>query len=294
MIDLHLHSTKSDGTDSPIEILKKAEELKLEYISFTDHENIGAYDELSKINISDYYSGKIITGIELKNHYKGHTIDILGYDIDLNIINEHLEKYFKNNTHAMMQTKYLNYFYKQAEKLNLKLTPIEQVEWNPDNDWASIIFFVEMKRFEENKDKLPEDLWNNSFKYFKQHYQQNKDSIFYIDKSGDYPSPQETIDAIHRAGGKAFLAHVYEYAWIPDKEEFLNEIITTTTIDGIECYHSIFTQEQIDKTVEFAKSHNLLMSGGSDYHGNNKSGIYMGIGKGILNIDKSILSWIKK
>ena len=51
MIDLHIHSTNSDGTDSVVEILKKAQDLKLDYISITDHDNCNAYNEVKNIDI---------------------------------------------------------------------------------------------------------------------------------------------------------------------------------------------------------------------------------------------------
>ena len=70
MIDLHIHSNNSDGSDSVLEILKKCEELKLNYISFTDHETCAAYNELKNINIKKYYSGTIIPGIEIKCAYQ--------------------------------------------------------------------------------------------------------------------------------------------------------------------------------------------------------------------------------
>ena len=66
MIDLHLHTTYSDGTKTVKEILKQAEELKLDYISITDHDKCSAYDELKNIDIDRYYSGKIIKGIKYK------------------------------------------------------------------------------------------------------------------------------------------------------------------------------------------------------------------------------------
>ncbi len=66
MIDLHIHTTYSDGSDSPIEILKQAEKLKLKYISITDHDNCNAYKELQKIDVKKYYSGIIVPGIEIK------------------------------------------------------------------------------------------------------------------------------------------------------------------------------------------------------------------------------------
>ena len=54
MIDLHIHTNNSDGSDSVIEVLKKAEKQKLSYISITDHESVNGYGELRDINIKDY------------------------------------------------------------------------------------------------------------------------------------------------------------------------------------------------------------------------------------------------
>ena len=82
MIDLHIHTTHSDGTKTVTEILKQAEALRLDYISITDHDKCSAYDELKNIDVSNYYSGKIIKGIEIKAFYKESTIDILGYNYD--------------------------------------------------------------------------------------------------------------------------------------------------------------------------------------------------------------------
>ena len=58
MIDLHMHTNNSDGSDTVIELLKKAEENNLELISITDHNTVKAYFELEKINIKDYFSRK--------------------------------------------------------------------------------------------------------------------------------------------------------------------------------------------------------------------------------------------
>ena len=59
MIDLHIHTTYSDGADSLMEVLEKAEQKKLEYISITDHDNCNAYMELKNINVKKYYNGNV-------------------------------------------------------------------------------------------------------------------------------------------------------------------------------------------------------------------------------------------
>ena len=81
MIDLHIHSTYSDGSYSVKEILQEAENKKLEYISITDHDCIDAYKELENMNIKSFYNGKIIVGCEFKCYLEEFSIpvEILGY-----------------------------------------------------------------------------------------------------------------------------------------------------------------------------------------------------------------------
>ena len=78
MIDLHMHSKYSDGTDEVIDMLKKAEAKKLSCISITDHNVCGAYDELENINVHDYYTGRIIKGVELNTKVLGIRKKIVG------------------------------------------------------------------------------------------------------------------------------------------------------------------------------------------------------------------------
>ena len=83
MIDLHIHTTYSDGTDSVEELLKKAEDNQLEVISITDHDEVGSYFELEKDKkLRNLYSGKIIIGAELKTVWNRVPIEILAYGID--------------------------------------------------------------------------------------------------------------------------------------------------------------------------------------------------------------------
>ncbi len=79
IVDLHIHSTCSDGVLSPKEILKKAKEKGLKYISICDHNTVCAYDEPEIINDSS-----VITGVEFDCWHKGVLIHILGYGVDVN------------------------------------------------------------------------------------------------------------------------------------------------------------------------------------------------------------------
>ena len=143
MIDLHIHTNNSDGSDSVIEVLKKAKKHKLSHISITDHESVNGHYQLKDIDVKKYFSGKIIPGAELKNYYKDRVIDILAYNIDIDKFNNYLEKNYKSKTHRMLETKNLKHFYKQAKGYGLVLDPIETIEWNSDSDWGSVVFYNE-------------------------------------------------------------------------------------------------------------------------------------------------------
>ena len=294
MIDLHIHTINSDGSETVEEVLKRAEALKLSHISITDHESVNGHYQLRNINIKDYYSGKVIPGVELKNYYKDRVIDILAYNIDIDKFNEYLDREYKEKTHRVLETKNLKHFYKQGLGYGLTLDPIESLEWDKDRDWGSVVFYNELKKHPENEKKVPKDLWEDFFN-FKKDYVYNRNNMFFLDKKDDYPSPLKTVEEVHKAGGLAFLAHVHEYKWIDDKIEYIKQFVKDSNIDGIECYYSKFTDEQTKELLDFCKQNNLYTSGGTDFHGARKSAIQIGVGKGNLNIpDEIIKDWYKE
>ena len=141
---------------------------------------------------------------------------------------------------------------------------------------------------------MPEDFWNE-FTVFTKKYCADMEGPFYIDKKDDYPSLEEAIKAVKDAKGTAIVAHAFIYKWAKDKEEFIKDLHENYDIDGFECYHSSFSEEQIDYIVNYCKENNLLMSGGSDCHGDNKPGINLAVGKGNLNVNEEIIEcWINK
>lgn len=291
MIDLHIHTNNSDGSDSVIDVLKKAQKHELSYMSITDHESVNGHYELRNIDVKQYFSGKIIPGVELKNYYKDRVIDILAYNIDIDKFNEYLEKNYKNKTHRMLETKNLKHLYKQAKAYGLTLDPIEEIEWDPDSDWGSVIVYNEIKKHPENEAKVPKDLWE-SFSNFKKDYVYNRNNMFFLDKKDDYPSPAETVKQVHLAGGVAFLAHVHEYKWVKDKIQYITELVKDSNLDGIESYYSNFTEEQIKELLEYCKKNHLYTSGGTDYHGTKRPSVEIGVGKGNLRIpDEIIKDW---
>lgn len=246
------------------------------------------YKELAEMQVKKYYTGTIIPGVELKSYYFGKIIDILGYKINTDAMQEWLADFYRGKGPKETQIKYFRHYYKVLEKMGVKLLPEDEVNWVPGNDWASVIIYRELKRFEENASKVPQDLWND-FNVFKKDYCYNPKTDLYIDKSEDYPSVKQTISAIRDAGGYSFLAHAYVYKWFKDNNEFINDIINNYEINGIETYYSKFTDEQIQYILNLTKERKLYRSGGTDYHGKNNKGVELGIGRGNLKIPSDII-----
>jgi predicted metal-dependent phosphoesterase TrpH len=294
MIDLHMHTTYSDGADSLIEVLKKAESLKLEYISITDHDTCEGYKELAKLDVKKYFSGQIINGVEIKCAYKKRLIEILGYKVDPKVINNFMEEFHKTKSKEILQQKYFDILHERCTDMGLVMSKKEDIEFNPKTDWASIKIYNDIKAHEENKLKVPDDFWSE-FNIFSKKYCGDVNYPLYIDKSEDYLQLDEAIKLVKDAGGLVFLPHIFIYKWAEDKKKLLDDIVAEYDIDGIECMHSEFSQDDIDYLLEYTQKNNFYRSGGSDYHGKNKVGIEMAVGKGNLKIESYLIKdWVNK
>ena len=288
MIDLHIHTTYSDGADSLIDVLKQAEYLKLKYISITDHDNCKAYKELKQIDVNKYYTGKIIPGIEIKVGYKGRLIEVLGYKFNTDKMQEWSDEYYKDKSKKALQQKYFDITYDRCKEMGLILSEKEKIDFNPEKNWASLTIYNELKKHKENQTKLPADMLE-TFDTFSKKYCGDVNNKLYIDKTKDYPTVEEAISIIKKCGGLVFLPHLFIYKWAEDKKRFIDEILDTFDIDGVECMHSEFSQEQIDYLIKLADERGYFKSGGSDYHGKNKVGIYLAKGKGNLKIPEEFV-----
>ena len=292
MIDLHMHTNNSDGADSTEELIKKAEKLKLKYISITDHDNCHAHEEIREKNLEKLFSGKIITGIEIKTIYHKKSIEVLGYKYDLDKMSSWVNEFYKDKSKEKLQLKYFNMTYDVCKQLGFKLTDRDKIDWDPKRDWASFTIYTDLKKYKENEGVYADDILND-FTTFNKKYCGDPNNILYIEKSEDYPSLETAIKAIKDCGGLVFMPHLFIYKSIKDKEAFIDDIITNYDVDGLECYHSEFSDDEIQYLLNLTKEKNLLRSGGSDYHGANKEGIEMAVGKGNLNIEDSLVeNWI--
>jgi len=288
MIDLHMHTINSDGSDTVEDLLRKCQELNLEFISITDHDTCKSYDDLKSIDVAKIYKGKIIPGCEFTTIYKGRTVEILGYGINTDDINK-----WKNEFYTEQKIKErIDYCKKEViEKLSKLGIHIDIDTLDTDCSYDRAIYRKLIINKVENEKILGKGMLDN-LRFLFRNGISNPSSQIFVDVSKYRPTPKQITDLIHKSGGKAFLAHPYQYSF-NNILEMITNLRKECELDGVEAFHSSFTLEQMMEIQEYAKKNNLFICGGSDYHGTNKPEIKLKIGSDNLHISKNILEWYK-
>ena len=288
MIDLHMHTTYSDGTDTVKELLEKAESLGLEVISITDHNTCKSYFEMEEFNVKEIYKGDILVGCEFTTSFDNRLIEVLGYGFDYKKVNKYLEEFYSDALVSKRTNILYNRLLDRIKELGLEFHLERVRDKKFTNEFFERGIYEELVKYENNKEKLKEDVWASFSNFYRKGLTNPKSKLF-INHAEFKPSIKEIVNLIHKNGGIAFLAHPYQYKFT-DTEKFLDKIYDEVALDGIECFYTTFSEEQTNYLLDFAKKKNLLISGGSDYHGTNKENHNLGVGRGNLKISKDIIN----
>lgn len=291
MIDIHMHTIYSDGDKTVEEVLKMCEDKKLEYISITDHDNCKQYDD-EALKCNKIFSGKIIKGSELHAVFQNKNIEILAYNINPNLINQWCEKYYSDDKLREQQKICRQRLFDICDKHGLIYDESKIRKPKKASEYVERPIYEELIKHNENHKILGE--FTESFSVFFRKGLANPESSYFMNHIEFRPPYMEVIDIIHKAGGKAFLAHPFEYKF-EDTIGFIDDLRKEAELDGIECFHpSSADDNKKDILVDYARRNNLYISGGSDYHGSPKPDIEIGVGRGNLNISKEIIEeWIR-
>ena len=259
-IDLHLHSTASDGTMSPAELARLAKESGISVAAITDHDTVDGVEEFlaecEKIGI------KGIAGVEISADYECE-MHVLGLFID------HKNAELGNMLKRLRNSRYERNV-KMIEKLNnydIKITEadiLKQKDGGTLYDMGRIHFAAAMIEKGYVKDK------REAFsKYL------GNDADCYVPRFK--LSPDMCAGMIQYTGGIAVLAHPFA---ITHKKRVLDELlgqIKEWGFDGVEAYHSSHSTTFNSRCLELAPKHELVITGGSDYHAGNKPDVKIGI-----------------
>ena len=256
----------------------------MSYISITDHNTCKAYEELVNPEVRNIFKGKIITGVELNTKVLGIPIEILGYGVDTDYMNNNLHKlYISNEERNMIELKRI---YDICLENGIEVGENFVENYNP-NMYASKYLHQIITKNENNKKIIDEESWNNSNVFYRK-FMSNPETLFFVNTDDILPTFEQASNLIREAGGLVFIPHIYEYR--DNAEKILNYILINYQIDGIECFYTTFTDEQKINLVKICKERDLFISGGTDYHGSFKPDVDMAIGFGNLEIQEIIIN----
>ena len=247
MIDLHIHTTASDGEFSPTEILNKAINMGLTHIAITDHDTINGLNEA--ISYGKDKDIKIIPGVELNTKVDLGQMHILGYYIDYtNRDFLDMMKVFENDRNERNEL-----FIKQFKEIGIDIT-MEDVK---KYAIGSVVGKPHFARVLMEKGYI-DDVQEGFDKYF------NVEPLKNIKRRSF--EPEKIIKLIKKAGGIAVLAHPQSLKL--DENSLRKKILELKSygLDGLECYHSKQTYDEMKLFKKIAEDNNLLITLGSDYH----------------------------
>lgn len=252
-VDMHTHTVYSDGEFEPRDLIEKALNNNIGTISITDHDNILAYSTLKDDENIKKGLIKLIPGIELSAKVPKGRMHILGYNIDL-------ENDALNNKMTDLRN---NSFYYIIALLNqIKI------------DYDIMFDYRDIKELFNKRGNIGRpDLAKLLVKYGLACNVQDAFNRYLIPayektrgKTKGLPY-EECIKLIKEAGGISVLAHPNQLLMDDVELEDTLKNMIECGLDGIEVYHSCHTKEETEKYLELAEKYNLLISGGSDYHG---------------------------
>lgn len=302
MIDLHLHTTASDGSESTAELLQNCERLGLTHISITDHNSMGSYKDLQDPAIRKLFSGKILPGCEFSAQYKGQLIEILGYGIHPIAAGNFLSTaYISTATRKKLQEEQMIEHYRKQgftfdeaqvrENFRSGKHPLTGERCRD----TRTLFWLELNRYPENQARYTDPDSCINYKSFMRREFANVESPYFFSMERLFPSAETVCFAIKSMGGKAIIAHPGGY----NRPIFhmMEDLILDAMPHGLEAWYSIHTPEDKAELTALCKKHGLLFSGGSDYHGEWRvnQGNVLGMPEllGILP-EREILEWVEK
>ncbi len=276
-VDLHTHTTFSDGTFTPEELILHAKDIKLAAVAITDHDTVDGIPYA--IEAGKKYDIEVIPGIEIATHYTDKTeteIHIVGLFID------HESKMLKNVLQDVIKNRHLRNLamIERLNELGFKMTYDELKAIAG----GKIISRAHYARLLVEKGYV-KDMYEAFSKYI------GDGKTAYIKKT--LPRPEEAIRSIIDAGGVPILAHPTLYDMNYRRLRKMIEEFKTYGLKGIEVMYSTYNYEQEREITRIADEMELLHSGGSDFHGANKKGIHLGVGKGSLRIPYDFVDKIR-
>lgn len=274
-IDLHVHSNASDGTCTPEELVDLAIEKKLSAFALTDHDTVDGLS--SALAYAMTKNIEVIPGIELSTDYNGKDIHIVGLFI------QHHNPQFRDKLKEFCDSREIRNK-KMAQALTDAGFPVnyqELVEQNP----CATVTRAHFARYM---------LEHGYIKTLKEAFEKyiGDDCPYYVPR--EKVTPEDGVRLILSAGGVPILAHPLLYHMNEEELTALIVPLKKVGLVGIEALYPGHSEMEESMVRRLARKNDLLISGGSDFHGGNKPGLELGTGYGGLKVPYELLSPLRR
>jgi hypothetical protein len=274
-VDLHLHTTASDGVMSPSEIVRYAKAKGLQAIAITDHDTIEGLEE--GLLEGERIGFEVIPGVEISAEYSPGSMHLLGFFID--------------NHHPLLNER-LKYLQKAREERNPKIVEklnrlgieitYEEVLRASGGGQVGRPHFAQVL-LEKNYVKNFQDAFDRFLK---------KGAPAYVDKFRF--TAREALHFINGAKGVGVLAHPNTLNTNGYSElENLVLRLMEDGLKGIEVFYPEHSALEVSQYKTLAQRYGLLVTGGTDYHGIEKNGLDIGVGRGEMKLPYSMVEGLK-
>lgn len=271
-IDLHIHTTMSDGFLTPKEVIDEAHKNGVYAIAIADHDTIEAYDE-EIFNYAKNKNVKLINAVEISTKSKKVGIHVLGYNFDLN------DKKFQERLYKIRNARH-DYLHNVGKKINELGYIINVEELDKIDSVTKAHIALDIINNKKNKELLLKKFNHIPSKGEFIETIMNENCPAYVKK--ETVTPKEVAQIIREANGKVVLAHPVAYVHEDNlTDEDILEIIKDMKPDGLEANYLYVDRydnkiNEVKKWNKFAKENGLFVTIGSDFH--NKDGIRPEIG----------------
>lgn len=271
MIDLHMHSTFSDGSLTPEELVAEAGRRGLTAVALTDHDTLNGLPRF--LEAGRVMRVRAISGVEISADSPSGTMHMLGYFIrsDDATLNERLE-WMRGGREARNET-----ILERLKALDLPLT-WDEVRARAGEDVVGrphIAAAMEARGYVKNKTEA-----------FDRYLGRGKPA--YVERRR--LTPAECIALIRGAGGVAVLAHPFTLELKPRALRDLVAELARDGLGGLEVYYSEHKENMVRAYLKLAEDFGLAATGGSDFHGAVNPAIHMGAGFGKLRVPDDLLA----
>jgi len=274
-IDLHLHTTHSDGSYSTREVMAFAKQAGLTALAITDHDIVEGIPEATAIG--EELGIEVVPGVEISSRLGESELHILGYFMNWT------DPLLAQRLQTLRDSRHLRNP-KIVQRLNELGIPITYEEVRALAGTESV------GRPHIARLLMEKGIVTSAKEAFDRYLANGRPA--FVDR--ELPEPAEAVQWIREAGGVPVLAHP---TWVRTSADGLRVLVRelkAAGLGGMEVHYSTHTPSQTTEYLELAKQCDLLVTGGSDFHGVTKPDIEVGIGRGQLKVSAKLLDPLRK